>query len=152
MLADMPVSSRREMTEQLLTGVPDTGCAALWPWSYRVAGPMSAWPAVELYQAGSLLDVVTSTSLTAQALRGAVAVRGASFGRTLAWGRLPLRGGLPVVEFARGTFRGSRLAVPPIRITSWCWLAVADAHYGTVAVGHGGTAARCRVRASRAQW
>lgn len=111
---------------------------------------MSRWPAVELYEAGSLLDVVTSTRLTAQVLRGASAVRGAGGGRVLAWGRLPLSGGLPAVEFGRSAFRGSRLVVQPVRVTSWCWLAVADALYDRVTVRHDGTAARRRLRVSRA--
>ena len=138
------------MTEQMPTGAPDTGCATLWPWSYRVAGATSPWPAVELYEAGSLLDVVTSTRLTAQVLRGARAVRSAAGARVLAWGRLPLCGGPVAVEFGRGTFRGDRLAVPPVRVTSWCWLAVADERYDRVTVRHGGTTTRRRLAVSRA--
>ena len=137
------------MTEEIPAGAPDTSRAALWPWSYRVAGAMSCWPAVEVYEAGTLLDVVTSTRLTATVLRGARAVRSVRGGRVLAWGRLPLRGGLPAVEFSRGTFHGARLAVPPVRVTSWCWLAVADALYDRVTVCHDGAAARRRVRVSR---
>jgi hypothetical protein len=110
---------------------------------------MSPWPAVELYEAGCLLDVVTSTRLTARVLRGARAVRSASGRRVVAWGRLPLRGGVPAVEFSRGMFRDSRLAVPPVSVTSWCWLAVADGRYDRVTVRHDGRAARRRPRASR---
>jgi hypothetical protein len=145
----MPVSSERGMTEEMPAGAPDTSCAALWPWSYRVAGAMSSWPAVEMYEAGSLLDVVTSTRLTATVLRGARAVRSIRGGRVLAWGRVPLRGGLPAVEFSHGTFHRARLAVPPVRVTSWCWLAVADALYDRVTVRYDGVAARRRLRVSR---
>jgi len=143
----------------MLTGVPDLlsaeigpkhADAPLWPWSYRVAGALSSWPAVELYEDGSLLDVVVSTGLIAQVLRGATAVRGTRGGRALAWGRLPLHGGLPVVEFGRGTVRASRLAVSPVSITSWCWLATADELYDRVIVRDGAVTARCRVRVSRA--
>ena len=147
----MPATSKRERCDQLLTAVPDTACAAWWPWSYRVAGAMSACPALELYEAGSLLDVVTATRLTAQVLRGARAVRSLDGGgRVLAWGRLPLRGGLPVVEFSHGIFRGARLATPPVPVTSWCWLAVGDALYDRVTVQHDGASARRRPRVSRA--
>lgn len=138
--------------DQRLTAVPDTGCAAWWPWSYRIAGAMSSCPAVELYEGGSLLDVVTSTTLAAQLVRGGRAVRSPAGGRVLAWGRLPLRGGLPVVEFSRGTIRGSRLAVPPVTVTSWCWLAVGDGRYDRVTVQHDGTSAQRRLRESRASW
>ena len=138
------------MTEPTLIGLPDATRATWWPWTYRVAGAMSSWPAVELYEAGSLLDVVTSTRLTARMLRGARGVRSAAGGRVLAWGRLPLGGGLVAVEFGRGTFGGSRLAVPPVSVTSWCWLAVADAIYDRVTVRHDGMVARRRLRVSRA--
>jgi hypothetical protein len=150
MLTNMPAISERGMTEQMLTGEPDIGYATLWPWSYRVAGAISSWPAVELYEAGSLLDVVTSTRLAAQVLRGSRAVRSAAGGRVLAWGRLPLSGGVPAVEFGRGGFRRSHLAVPPVTVTTWCWLAVADALYDSVTVRHDGTAARRRLRMSPA--
>jgi hypothetical protein len=136
----------------MLTDVPDSSCAALWPWSYRVAGATSSWPAIELYEGGSLLDVVTSTRLTARVLRGGQAVPSTGGGRVLAWGRLPLGGGVPAVEFGRGTFRSSRLTAPPLPITSWCWLAVADTLYDWVTVRHDGTEARRRLRVSRASW
>lgn len=146
----MPVSSERGLTERMLSGESGTRPAAMYPWSYRIAGAMSCWPAVELYEGGCLLDVVTSTRLTAQVLRGARAVRSAGGGRVLAWGRVPLRGGLPAVEFGGGAFRGACLAVPPVRITSWCWLAVADALSDRVTVRHDGTAVQRRLRVSRA--
>jgi hypothetical protein len=156
----MPADSERGSDAEMLTRVPDILPAAigsqhadapLWPWSYRVAGALSSWPAVELYEAGALFDVVVSTGLTAQVLRGCRAVRGTDGGRVLAWGRLPLRGSLPVVEFSRGTFRRARLAVTPVSVTSWCWLATADALYDRVTVRHGETAVRYRVRGSRSR-
>jgi hypothetical protein len=145
-------TSKWRSSDQILTGEPDTECAAWLPWSYRIAGAMSSCPAVELYEGGSLLDVVTSTSLAAQVVRGARAVRSPAGDRVLAWGRVPLRGGLPAVEFSRGTFRGSRLAVLPVPVTSWCWLAVGDARYDRVTVQHDGTSARRRLRTGRASW
>lgn len=144
----------------MLTAVPDQlsaesgsiaarACPSLWPWSYRIAGATSRWPAVEVYEAGHLLDVVTCTRLAAQLLRGGRAVRTADGDRAFAWGRLPLSGGTLSVEFGRGLVRKSRLDVPAIGATSWCWLAVADGPYDTVTVRVGEVGIRSRLRASK---
>jgi hypothetical protein len=144
----------------MLTAVPDQlsaesgstaprACPSWWPWSYRIAGPASRWPAVEVYEAGGLLDVVTCTRLAAQLLRGGRAVRTGDGGRAFAWGRLPLSGGTLSVEFSRGLVRKSRIDVPVIEATTWCWLAVADGPYDTVTVRCGEVGFRSRLRASR---
>ncbi len=134
-------------------------CPTLWPWSYRIAGASSRWPAVEVYEADSLLDVVASTRIAAQLLRGARMARSADGGRAFAWGRLPLSGDVMSVEFSRGRVRTSRHSAPVVRATvvrptvveaaSWCWLAVADGPYDAVTVRCGGMAIRSRLRASR---
>ncbi len=149
-------------------------CPTLWPWSYRIAGASSWWPAVEVYEADSLLDVVASTRIAAQLLRGARMARSADGGRAFAWGRLPLSGDVMSVEFSRGRVRKSRHSAPVVRATvagatvagatvggatvggatvveaaSWCWLAVADGPYDAVTVRCGGMAIRSRLRASR---
>ncbi len=134
-------------------------CPTLWPWSYRIAGASSWWPAVEVYEADSLLDVVASTRIAAQLLRGARMARSADGGRAFAWGRLPLSGDVMSVEFSRGRVRTSRHSAPVVRATvvrptvveasSWCWLAVADGPYDAVTVRCGGMAIRSRLRASR---
>jgi hypothetical protein len=144
----------------MLTAVPDQlsaesgstaagPCPYWWPWSYRIAGATSRWPAIEVYEAGGLLDVVTCTRLTAQLLRGGRVVRTADEERAFAWGRLPLSGGRLSVEFGRGLVRRSRLSVPVIEATSWCWLAVADGPYDTVTVQCGEVGIRSRLRAGR---
>jgi hypothetical protein len=151
-----PDRSGRDGTQ---TATPDHGPAtpaaeaqepALWPWSYRVAGVSSSCPAVELYEAGSLLDVVSSTRLVVQVLRGARSTQAGDSLRVVAWGRMPLDGRLPAVEFIRGRFRRTRRDAPPVRITSWCWLAVATGPYDAATVTYDGTAVRCRLRRSRA--
>jgi hypothetical protein len=144
----------------MLTAVPDQLSAesrsiaagpypCWWPWSYRIAGPASRWPAVEVYEAGRLLDVVTCTRLAAQLLRGGRAVRTADDERAFAWGRLPLSGGTLSVEFSRGLVRKARLIVPVIEVTSWCWFAGADESYDTVTVRCGEVGIRSRLRAGR---
>jgi hypothetical protein len=122
----------------------------LWPWSYRIAGAASFWPAVELYESGSLIDVVNSARLTAQVLRGARKAETSDGVRVLAWGRVPLAGGLPLVDFSLGRLRKFRVEVPVIEISSWCWLAIADGpfHAVTVQCRQAGVRWQLRVRRS----
>jgi hypothetical protein len=134
-------------------------CPCSWPWSYRIAGAASPWPAVEVYEGGSLLDVVTRTRIAAQLLRGARAVSADDGERAFAWGRLPLDGDVPSVEFTRRRPRKSRRNAPVVgatvvgatvfAATNWCWLAVADGRYDAVIVRSGGIAIRSRLRAGR---
>jgi hypothetical protein len=144
-------------------------CQVWWPWSYRVAGAASRWPAVEVYEADSLLDVVTCTRIAAQLLRGGRAVRADDGERAFAWGRLPLGGEALSVEFSRGQGRRFRRNTPVVgatvvgatvvgatavsatvlEVASWCWLAVADGPYDTVTVRCAGLAIRSRLRAGR---
>lgn len=134
----------RPLTE---TAWPDVS-TPWWPWSYRVAGARSSWPAVEVYEAGSLLDVVSSTRLVADVVRGARSVRIAGRQRVFAWGRLPLTTGVPVVELSRGRLRASRQLALAVSVTSWCWLACAEGRYDAVTVSHDGMAVRRRLNVS----
>jgi hypothetical protein len=134
-------------------------CPPWWPWSYRIAGPATPWPAVEVYEADSLLDVVTRTRIAAQLLRGARAVRADDGERAFAWGRLPLGGEALSVEFSRGPGRKFRRNAPVVKatvvnatvveVTNWCWLAVSAGPYDAVTVRCAGLAIRSRLRASR---
>jgi hypothetical protein len=133
------------------TPTAGAGDAPLWPWSYRIAGASSPCPAVELYEAGSLLDVVSSTTLVVQVLRGARSARAGGSRRVVAWGRIPPDGRLPAVEFSRGRLRRTRRDTRPIRLTSWCWLAVAGGPYDAATVTYGTATLRCRLGRSR-QW
>jgi hypothetical protein len=122
-----------------------------WPWSHRIAGAMSTWPAVEVYEADTLLDVVSSTRLAPRVLRGARTLRvgGGSGRRAFAWGRLPPGGDLPVVEFSRGRLRVARDRVPPVLVTNWCWMATGEGRYDTVIVRWAGLAVSRRLQVSR---
>ena len=61
-----PVPGRPELSP------PGLRSAGLW--SVRLAGAGSASPAIELYAAGVLIDVVSATAVAPQLLRGARAV------------------------------------------------------------------------------
>jgi hypothetical protein len=152
----MPADNGCERGEEMLTmvrdrvfteiAVPDTD-SPLWPWSYRIGGALSPSPAVELFEAGSLVDVVSSTRLDVPMLRGARAFRVSGSRRVVAWGRLPLTAGVPTVEFSCGRRRALRQAVAALTITTWCWLAVTCGQYDAVTVSHGGMAVRRRFQA-----
>ncbi len=122
---------------------------SLRPWSYRVAGAASSRPAVELYESGSLIDVVSSARLSPQLLRGARAANIPAGPRVLAWGRIPLAGGLPAVYFGRGRMRRFRVEAPLIAISGWCWLAIADGRFDAVTVQCGRAGVRSQLRVSR---
>jgi hypothetical protein len=105
------------------------------PWSMRIADASSLCSAVELYEADSLLDVVSDTAIAAVLLRGARASGSdAAYPRALAWGRLPLTGAGPEVTFSRGGFCRAARVAPVVTITTWCWAAVADGRFDAVTV------------------
>jgi hypothetical protein len=129
----------------------DTGPALVLPgrpWAVRLAGRDSAWPALELYQAGVLLDVVSSTRLAAPLLRGARAADDPAGPCALAWGRL-ITGTSPEVEFALGWRRLCSEPGTVLRITPWCWLASADGRFDRVAVRSADRCVRARIRRGR---
>jgi hypothetical protein len=119
------------------------------PWAVRLAGRQSACPALEIYSAGVLLDVVSSTRLDAPLLRGTRAAHGEAGPCALSWGRLPMSGGSPQVEFSRGRPRRTPHAGTVLRVTSWCWLAVADGSFDRVAVWSADRHVRARIRLGR---
>jgi|HubBroStandDraft_4_1064222.scaffolds.fasta_scaffold456421_2 hypothetical protein len=128
---------------------PADGALPGAPWSFRLAGVLSARPAVELYEAGDLLDVVSSTPVAPQLVRGARATSESGCQRALAWGRLPATGGWLAVEFSSGTVRRYAHRAAVIEITGWCWLAVADGRFDRVVVSSGGRRLQQRVTGGR---
>jgi hypothetical protein len=142
------------------TAPPERGCAAKQdavptlvvpgrPWAIRLAGSHSAWPALEVYQAGALIDVVSSTRLATTLLRGARAAEGGADPCVLAWGRMPVTGASPEVEFALGRRGAYSWPGTVLRLTSWCWLAVADGRFDRVAVQSGDSRVSGRIRQLR---
>jgi hypothetical protein len=117
------------------------------PWSVRVAGARSACPALELYAAGVLIDVVSATRVAPQLLRGARAVTLGRGQHALAWGRRPPPGADVVVEFSRGGRHAEPATV--VHVAPWCWLAVADGRFTSVDVQAGPRRARRRLARGR---
>ena len=129
----------------MFTALPGLGAAGLAgpagtcldgdPWTIRIAGASSACPAVELYEADTLLDVVSATAIAAVLLRGARASgNDPARYRALAWGRLPLTGAGLAVTFSRGRFSRAAQVAPVVKITTWCWVAIADGQFDAVTV------------------
>ena len=142
------------------TAPPEPGCA--WqqdsgpapvlpgrPWAVRLAGRDSAFPALEVYQASVLLDVVSSTLLAAQLLRGARAADCPPGPCVVAWGRLPVTGAVPEVDFTIGRRPFTVQPGTVLRLTSWCWLATADGRFDRVAVRSGDRCVRAWIRRGR---
>jgi hypothetical protein len=119
------------------------------PWVVRLAGRHSVWPAVEVYQAGALLDVVSSTRLAPALLHGARAAEGGAGPCVMAWGRMPVTGDSPEVEFTLGRRRPYSWPGTVLRPTSWCWLAVADGRFDRVAVRSADGCFIARIRQGR---
>lgn len=119
------------------------------PWSVRLAGARSARPALELYEHGVLLDVVSSTPVAPQLVRGVRAASHPGNQRVLAWGRLPAAGASIAVVFSSRPGRRRAVTAAVIEITAWCWLAVADGQFDRVAVRSGGRCVQQRVSRSR---
>jgi hypothetical protein len=129
----------------MLTMAPDTGTGGPgspagapelpgYPWAVRLAGLESPCPALELYEAGDLIDVVSSTRIDVRHLRGARTAVGPAGQRTLAWGRMSATGTCPGVEFGPRRGRRGTQAATVIAVASWCWVALADGRFATVTV------------------
>jgi hypothetical protein len=135
------------------------------PWLIRTSGGTTGWPAMEIYAADNLLDVVVATALVAGILRGAGRAAWDGLPGVIAWGRLPADGTDITVHFAQRRLRrwpGSRAqrtdrerypaGICPAQVTvvgEWFWVATADGQFDSVAVAHHGTHERRRIATVR---
>ncbi len=121
-----------------------------WPgitWTVRPGGGHGTRPALEMYIAGALVDVLVATPLSRAVLGGGRAVPGRERW-AVAWGR-QTSDGPPGVEFLPLLGGGhSRPAV----VTSagrYFWVAVADGRFASVTTSHRGGGERLRLRRVR---
>jgi hypothetical protein len=135
------------------------------PWLVRTSGGTAGWPAMEIYAADSLLDVVVATRLVAGILRGARRAAWDGLPGAIAWGRLPADGTSIAVHFARRRLRrwpGSRAqrtdrerypgGICPAQaslVGERFWVAAADGRFDTVTVAHHGKHERRKIAAVR---
>jgi hypothetical protein len=133
------------------------------PWRARICRGTAGRPAMELYAAGTLLDVVVATDLADEVLCGARRAIWDGRPQAIAWGRLtvPAAGGPGhrdvAVLFARGRLgrrrdrrrnRGFPGAVPVadvVGLAGWFWVAIADGRFDTVTVMRRGQQATRRL-------
>jgi hypothetical protein len=123
------------------------------PWLVRTSGGTTGWPAMEIYAADDLLDVVVATSLVAGILRGTRRAVWDGLPGAIAWGRVPADGASISVHFAQRRLRrwpGSRARRHPGGICpaqvgvvgDQFWVATADGRFDSVTVAHHGTQER----------
>ena len=118
------------------------------PWSVRVGRGTGGRPALEVYAAGSLVDVVVAPSRGCQLVRGACSAIVAGQARAIAWGCLPVAGSpAPCVEFICGRFRPRLQPGNAVSVASWFWLAAADGRFTRVTAASHGTRESGRVLA-----
>lgn len=107
------------------------------PWSLRSARGTGGRPALEVYENGTLLDVMVATPLAAEVLRGARRARCGGRYRALAWGRLLSDGASVTVTFRRRHVRTASSAAAVTEIGTSFWVAVTDGYFNRVSVGYG---------------
>jgi hypothetical protein len=94
------------------------------PWSMRLAGGSGGCPALEVYAAGSLIDVTVASRRASHLLRGACMMAVARHTCVITWGCLPAaRSELPSVEFIRGRIRRRAQPAEAEWIAGWFWFA-----------------------------
>jgi hypothetical protein len=133
-----PAAAAAEPSTDLGGGLPLPGA----PWSLRLARGTRGRPALEVYENGTLLDVMVATPLAAEVLRGARRARRGGRYRALAWGRLLPDGAAVSVTFRRGRIRTASSAAAVTEIGTRFWIAAADGQFGWVSIGYG-PAVRC---------
>jgi hypothetical protein len=120
------------------------------PWSVRPAAGPAGRPAVEIYAAGSMLDVMVAPALAplvlvSRVLRGACSLAWAGQPFAMAWGFIPARPGFSV-WFTRGPARPGCFAAPVSVIAGSFWVAPAEGRFRAVTVQHDAGRDRCQVR------
>jgi hypothetical protein len=118
------------------------------PWSIRVSRETAARPAMEVYAADTLLDVVVATPLAAGVLCGASRAVADGQRRAIAWGRLVGSSSGITVRFARRGPRGGGRTAEVMPVNDWFWVAMADGRFATVTATYQGTSERRRIVAA----
>jgi hypothetical protein len=149
-------SARRTERDPMPITAPDSGAVLPgvsadptplpgYPWTLRLAGAGRDRAAVEIYENGELIDVVTGTPVARLYLRGARAGSGPAGPCALAWGRTPAAGGPPVISFRGRGWRSPAVQASPFLVAGWLWVALAEGPASAVTVTVAGVAYRCRV-------
>lgn len=117
------------------------------PWSVRRARGARQRPALELYEAGRLADIIVATPVAPQVLRGARRSRCAGQVFGLAWGCLPADGAGVSVAFARNWPRPAIVRGETVEAAGLAWFAVAAGRFAAVSAFHHDGCDRFRLEA-----
>ena len=117
------------------------------PWSMRLVPGTGDHPALEVYAAGSLIDVMVASSRASQLLWGACLMVVARHPRAIAWGCLPAAASeLPSAEFIRGRIRRRAEPGEAESVLGRFWFADADGRFSQVVATSREKRESCRIR------
>jgi hypothetical protein len=121
------------------------GVLAGTPWSVRRARGPGTRPALEIWAAGDLADVIVATPVPSQLLRGARRTPRGGQARSLAWGRVPADGHPLCVTFGCGLLP-RQTAACVIEVEGLAWFAITGGRFSAVSVTCRGVRERLRLR------
>ena len=122
------------------------------PWALRRAAGPAGRPALEIYTADVLVDVLVLPGdwpLSPRIVRGACTVTWAGLRCAAAWGVLPAAGRGLLVQFRSGRFHTQTCPADPVAVGGVFWFAQAAGRFRQVLVAHGGGQERHGLRAAR---
>jgi hypothetical protein len=117
-------------------------------WAVRVSRETAARPAMEIYAAGTLLDVVVATPLSAGTLCGASRMVVNGQHHAIAWGRLIGSAAGIAVRFSRRRLGGGGHTADVMPVNEWFWVATAEGRFASVTVTYLGASQRRRIAAA----
>ena len=139
-LAQMPPADPAADDELVMT-------LAATPWSVRRARGPGTRPALELYEAGRLADIIVATAVAPQVLRGARRSRRDEQVFGLAWGCLPADGQAVSVTFTTSRPRRATVRAEVVEVAGWAWFAIATGRFAVAGAVHQGRHDRLRLQA-----
>ena len=122
------------------------------PWTVRRSGGPAGRPALEIYAADVLVDVLVLPSdwpLSPRIVRGGCSAIWAGQRCAAAWGILPAAGRSLLVQFGRGRIRSQASPAQPVAVGGVFWFAQAAGHFRHVLVTHRGGRERHGIRSAR---
>lgn len=122
------------------------------PWAVRRAAGPDGRPALEIYAADALVDVLVlpiDWPLSPRIVRGAYAATWAGQRCAAAWGVLPSAGQALLVQFSQGRIRSQACPAEPVTIGGVFWFAQAAGRFRHVLVTHRNSQERHGIRPAR---
>ena len=122
------------------------------PWAVRRAAGPAGRPALEIYAADVLVDVLVLPGdwpSPRHLTRGGCSVTWAGQRRTAAWGILPAGGRALLVQFRSGRIHRQACPAQPVTVGGVFWFAEVAGHSRHVLVTHHGSQERHGIRPAR---